>query len=72
MRAWVSQAASFLVATGRDDHNRGMQTCLTVTLNGEDRSLDGPLSVAALLALLGLDLRKVAVERNAAIVPRSL
>ncbi|MDE2517584.1 MAG: sulfur carrier protein ThiS [Rhodospirillales bacterium] len=49
-----------------------MQTSLTVTLNGEDRCFDGPLSVAALLARLGLDPRKVAVERNAAIVSRSV
>lgn len=65
------RGGAFLAAPGPDAHNPGMQTCLTVTLNGEDRSLDGPISVAALLTLLGLDLRKVAVERNAAIVPRS-
>jgi thiamine biosynthesis protein ThiS len=48
-----------------------MQTCLSLTLNGEDRSFDGPLSVDGLLGMLGLDRRKVAVERNEAIVPRS-
>jgi thiamine biosynthesis protein ThiS len=48
-----------------------MQSCVTVTLNGADRALDGPLSVAGLLAVLGLDARKVAVERNEEIVPRS-
>ena len=48
-----------------------MQTVLTVTLNGEPRALDGPLSVSGLLATLGLEGRKVAVERNEAIVPRS-
>ena len=41
-------------------------------VNGESRSLDAPLSVAGLLATIGLDQRKVAVERNEAIVPRSL
>jgi thiamine biosynthesis protein ThiS len=45
---------------------------LSLTLNGEPRTLDGPATVAALLAGLGLDQRKVAVERNEAIVPRSL
>ncbi len=40
-------------------------------LNGEAASLDAPASVARLLADLGLDTRKVAVERNEAIVPRS-
>jgi len=48
-----------------------MQTRLTVTLNGESRALDAPVSVSGLLELLGLDTRKVAVERNMEIVPRS-
>ena len=48
-----------------------MQTCVSLTLNGEDRSLDGPVSVDGLLQTLGLDRRKVAVERNEVIVPRS-
>jgi thiamine biosynthesis protein ThiS len=48
-----------------------MQTCFSLTVNGESRSFDGPLSVERLLGLLGLDRRKVAVERNEAIVPRS-
>ncbi len=51
---------------------RFMQTVITVMLNGETRALDGPLSVSGLLATLGLEGRKVAVERNEAIVPRSL
>ena len=41
------------------------------TVNGEPRPFAGPMSVADLLAALGLDGRKVAVERNEAIVPRS-
>ncbi len=53
----------------------GMHSSVTVTLNGESRVFegpaDGPLSVAALLVLIGLDTRKVAVERNEEIVPRS-
>jgi len=44
---------------------------LALTVNGEPRRLAGPLSVAGLIAALGLDARKVAVERNLAIVPRS-
>ncbi|MCC6414700.1 MAG: sulfur carrier protein ThiS [Opitutaceae bacterium] len=44
---------------------------LNLTLNGEIRRFDGPLSVAGLIAVLGLDTRKVAIERNLAIVPRS-
>jgi thiamine biosynthesis protein ThiS len=43
----------------------------TISINGDPRPLDSPLSVAALIAALGLDTRKVAVERNEAIVPRS-
>ena len=46
-------------------------TAIRVSLNGEPRSVAAGLSVAALLEELGLDRRKVAVERNEAIVPRS-
>lgn len=48
---------------------------LTLTLNGEKREFqalnDGRLSLMGLLTELGLDMRKVAVERNEEIVPRS-
>ncbi len=44
---------------------------LTVTLNGENRAVPPGLTVKALLARLGLDPAKIAVERNLAIVPRS-
>ena len=40
-------------------------------MNGEVRPLPEGQTVAALLAALGLDGRKVAVERNEAIVSRS-
>lgn len=44
---------------------------MRLTINGEERSF-GPLAhVSALVAELGLDARKVAVERNLEIVPRS-
>src|SRR5215469_16106490 len=42
-----------------------------ITLNGETRRLDAPLSVRGLLESLGLDPAKIAVERNLEIVPRS-
>ena len=45
---------------------------LEVTLNGEKRHLPSPLTVEGLLEQLRLDRRKVAVERNEEIVPRSL
>ena len=40
-------------------------------MNGESRRITAPLSVAALVETLGLDRRKVAVERNEQIVSRS-
>ena len=48
-----------------------MQGVIALRLNGEPRQLDSPLTVSGLLAKLGLDSRKVAVERNEEIVPRS-
>ena len=44
---------------------------LQITINGESRSFETALSVRALLAALGQDPAKVAVERNLEIVPRS-
>ena len=44
---------------------------MTLTINGEHRSFAGLADVAGLVAALGLDARKVAVERNLEIVPRS-
>jgi len=44
---------------------------VTLTINGEGRTFEDALDVAALISRLKLDARKVAVERNLAIVPRS-
>ena len=43
-----------------------------IRVNGEERRLAVGLSVAEMVASLGLDPAKVAVERNREIVPRSL
>ncbi len=45
---------------------------MRVVLNGEERVTAAAATIAALVAELGLDVRKVAVERNLEIVPRSL
>ncbi len=44
---------------------------MRMTINGEERSFAGPLTVTGLLEELGLDARKIALERNLEIVPRS-
>ena len=44
---------------------------LTRVLNGERRVMEAVRTVAELVDALGLDPRKVAVERNLEIVPRS-
>jgi len=44
---------------------------MRVTLNGEERLIEGVADVADLVRALKLDSRKLAVERNLAIVPRS-
>lgn len=44
---------------------------MKLTVNGEIRAFEGVAHVAALVTALGLDCRKVAVERNLEIVPRS-
>jgi len=45
---------------------------LALTVNGEPMDVPFGTSVAGLLALIGLAAKKVAVERNLEIVPRSL
>jgi thiamine biosynthesis protein ThiS len=44
---------------------------VNLTVNGEPHAFEALADVAALVAVLGLDGRKVAVERNLEIVPRS-
>ena len=44
---------------------------MRVTINGEAREFPAPISVDALLGELGIDARRVALERNLEIVPRS-
>ena len=45
---------------------------MRLTINGEAREVPAVSSLSELIAALELDTRKVAVERNLEIVPRSL
>lgn len=63
-----------VAATCAAPHIVGMSetdAALKIMLNGQPRAVPIGLSVAGLLDTLGLDRRKVAVERNEAIVSRS-
>jgi sulfur carrier protein len=44
---------------------------MRLLLNGEERDVAEVVTIADLVASLGLDARKVAVERNLEIAPRS-
>lgn len=44
---------------------------MSVVINGENREISSPVTVTALLRELGLDARKIALEHNLEIVPRS-
>lgn len=44
---------------------------MDISVNGEMKAFDAPLSVAGLLNLLGLPQQKIAVEHNLEIVPKS-
>ncbi len=48
-----------------------IQDNINITLNGESRMIDAPVSISQLVENLGLNPAKVAVERNLEIVPRS-
>ena len=43
---------------------------MRIVLNGEDRSIEAS-TIATLIAEIGLEARKIAVERNREIVPKS-
>ena len=47
------------------------QQSLAIRVNGEHRRVPGGVSIAQMLAELGLDPRRVAVERNLEVVPRA-
>jgi thiazole synthase len=44
---------------------------ISVRVNGEGRSIPAGYTIAGMLREIGLDPRKVAVERNLEVVPRS-
>ena len=44
---------------------------ISVIVNGEARAIPGGSSIAAMLQAIGLDPRKVAVEHNLEVIPRS-
>lgn len=48
-----------------------MTTMLDITINGESRQFPDVMTVAALTELLGLAGKRIAIERNGEIVPRS-
>jgi len=50
---------------------RGKIVGVSVTINGEARQLEAALKLSELLAQLGIESTKIAVERNLEIVPRS-
>jgi thiamine biosynthesis protein ThiS len=47
------------------------QATICVSVNGEARPVRAGSSIAAMLQAIGLDPRRVAVERNLEVVPRS-
>ena len=44
---------------------------MTIQLNGEPYDVGGPVSISALLELLDIDARRVAVEHNLKVVKRA-
>jgi thiazole synthase len=57
---------------GPGDQRRKTRTIvIDVTINGEPHQIAGPLTVEALLIKLEIDPKKVAIERNLEIVPKS-
>ena len=49
----------------------GCKKMITVSVNGQPRQFEAPLDIAALLQQLDLTGKRLAVERNGEIVPKS-
>ena len=49
-----------------------LRDTIAIEVNGEPRRVSAEATIAQVLAELGLDARKVAVERNFEIVPRAM
>ena len=45
---------------------------MKLQINGEDKTYDGPLTLATLISQMGLKADRVAIELNLSIVPREL
>ena len=60
-----------VVECGADSNTDNMRKVITVSINGEPRQLPSDTSVAALIEEMGLTGKRVALERNGEIVPRS-
>jgi thiamine biosynthesis protein ThiS len=50
---------------------KGEDGVMQLMINGEEKAISGVDDVAGLVLALGLDPRKVAIERNLEIIPRS-
>lgn len=66
-----SRAAGTHTLVKIDHIGRASETSMQITLNGEPKDLTTAINVHGLLGDLGIDPKKVAVERNLEIVPKS-
>jgi len=57
--------------TAYGEPGMSLEESVSIRVNGEHRRVPGGTSVAEMVDLLGLDPRRVAVERNLAVIPRS-
>lgn len=57
--------------TVRAELDSGISLLMRIQVNGQDHELSDPMTLARLVERLGLDARKIAIERNLEIVPRS-
>lgn len=68
---WLVGQGCAISLTNRTDLDTGIAQTMRIQLNGQDHPLPGPMTLATFVERLGLDTRKIAVERNLEIVPRS-
>jgi thiamine biosynthesis protein ThiS len=69
---WLAAPERAISLTNRRELDSGNRLkTMRIRLNGQDHDLPGPMKLSALVERLNLDRRKIAIERNLEIVPRS-
>ena len=72
MTAWSAERYAQIVSSRLEEQAQEFHVPLNITLNGDPFEIAGPLTLNALLAQLGIDPRRVAIEHNLVVLKRGM